>query len=59
MCIRDRHYSPEGKEIQIRVDVSLKELTFWIVDHGIGVEEKDKPLPILSGDVPGSYFLPK
>ena len=37
------HYSPEGKEIQIRVDVSLKELTFWIVDHGIGVEEKDKP----------------
>jgi len=37
------HYSPEGKEIQIRVDVSLKELTFWIVDHGIGVEEKAKP----------------
>ena len=37
------HYSPAGKEIQIRVDVSLKELTFWIVDHGIGVEEKDKP----------------
>ena len=37
------HYSPEGKEIQIRVDMSSKELTFWIVDHGIGVEEKDKP----------------
>lgn len=37
------HYSPEGKEIQIRVDMSLKELTFWIVDHGIGVEEKAKP----------------
>ena len=37
------HYSPEGKEIQIRVDMSSKELTFWIADHGIGVEEKDKP----------------
>ncbi len=37
------HYSPEGKEIQIRVDMSSKELTFWIVDHGIGVEEKAKP----------------
>lgn len=37
------HYSPEGKEIQIRVDMSSKELTFWIVDHGIGVEEKVKP----------------
>ena len=37
------HYSPEGKEIQIRVDISSKELTFWIADHGIGVEEKDKP----------------
>ena len=35
------HYSPEGKEIQIRVDMSSKELTFWIADHGIGVEEKD------------------
>lgn len=37
------HYSPEGKEIQIRVDMASKELMFWIVDHGIGVEEKDKP----------------
>ena len=37
------HYSPEGKEIQIRVDMCSKELTFWIVDHGIGVEEKAKP----------------
>ena len=37
------HYSPEGKEIQIRVDMSSKELTFWLVDHGIGVEEKAKP----------------
>ena len=37
------HYSPEGKEIQIRVDMSSKELMFWIADHGIGVEEKDKP----------------
>ena len=37
------HYSPEGKEIQIRVDMSSKELTFWIVDLGIGVEEKAKP----------------
>lgn len=37
------HYSPEGKEIQIRVDMSSKELTFWILDHGIGVEEKAKP----------------
>lgn len=37
------HYSPEGKEIQIRVDMSSKELTFWIVDHGIGLEEKAKP----------------
>lgn len=37
------HYSSEGKEIQIRVDVSFKELTFWVIDHGIGVEEKDKP----------------
>ena len=37
------HYSPEGKEIKIRVDMSSKELTFWIVDHGIGVEEKAKP----------------
>lgn len=37
------HYSPEGKEIQIRVDMCSKELTFWIVDHGIGVEEKVKP----------------
>ena len=37
------HYSPEGKEIQIRVDMSSIELTFWIVDHGIGVEEKAKP----------------
>ena len=37
------HYSPEEKEIQIRVDMSSKELTFWIVDHGIGVEEKAKP----------------
>ena len=37
------HYSTEGKEIQIRVDMSSKELTFWIVDHGIGVEEKAKP----------------
>lgn len=37
------HYSPEGKEIQIQVDMSSKELTFWIVDHGIGVEEKAKP----------------
>lgn len=37
------HYSPEGKEIQIRVDMYSKELTFWIVDHGIGVEEKAKP----------------
>ena len=35
-------YSPKNSVIEIRTGQTAKELTFYIVDHGCGVAEKDK-----------------
>ena len=37
------YYSPENSTIEIRTKQTSKELTFYVVDHGCGVAEEDKP----------------
>lgn len=37
------YYSPEGSTIEIQTKQTSKELTFFIMDHGKGVADKDKP----------------
>lgn len=36
-------YAPKGSRIEIQTASAKKELTFFIVDHGPGITEKDKP----------------
>ena len=36
-------YSPENGSIEIRTRQTSKELTFFIIDHGCGIGEQDKP----------------
>ena len=37
------YYSPENSTIEIRTKQTSKELTFYVVDHGCGIAEEDKP----------------
>lgn len=37
------YYSPVGSSIDICANLSLKEVTISIIDHGSGIAEKDKP----------------
>lgn len=36
-------YSPERSNIEIQVRQTTKEITFLVIDHGNGIDEKDKP----------------
>lgn len=37
------YYSPESSTIEIQAKQTAKELTFYVVDHGCGIAEEDKP----------------
>src|SRR5699024_2287580 len=37
------YYSPENSTIEIRTKQTAKELIFYVVDHGCGIAEEDKP----------------
>ena len=37
------YYTPEDKHIEIKIKQSIKDLSFFVIDHGTGIAEKDKP----------------
>ena len=37
------NYSPSGSEIQLGVDVKKNIFSFYVIDHGAGIKEEDKP----------------
>ena len=37
------HHSIDNKRIEIKTEVTAKQITFFVVDHGIGIHENDKP----------------
>lgn len=37
------HHSKANKGIEIKADVTNKEVRFYVIDHGQGIDEKDKP----------------
>lgn len=36
-------YSPKNNSIEIQARQTTKEITFFVIDHGNGIDEKDKP----------------
>ena len=37
------HHSVDNKQIEIKTEVTAKHITFFVIDHGKGVPEDDKP----------------
>lgn len=37
------NYSPSGSEIQLGADVKKNIFSFYVIDHGAGIKEEDKP----------------
>ena len=37
------HHSTNNKQIEIKTEVTAKYITFFVIDHGKGVQEDDKP----------------
>lgn len=37
------YYSPKNSTVEIRTQLTSKELIFFVIDHGSGIAEKDKP----------------
>ena len=37
------HHSIDNKRIEIKTEVTAKQITFFVIDHGIGIHENDKP----------------
>lgn len=37
------HHSANNKQIEIKTEVTAKHITFFIIDHGTGIHQNDKP----------------